>query len=353
MSSPATKRQRTEEGEVDTSRAQLSEVEKQELLLRENAGRHVLFPLKHKAVWDMYKQAEADFWVVEEVDLSADYKDWAKMTDDERHFVSHTLAFFAASEGIVQSLAGRFMTDVQIPEARCFYGFQIAVENIHSEMYSVLLDAFVKGEAEKMELISATANAPCVGKRADWVRRWTGSTNTFAERLVAFAVAEGMFFSGSFCSIFWLKKRWLMPGLIYSNELICRDMERHTDFACLLYSQLAHTRLSHERVLEILLEAVAIEKEVVCDTLPVSMIGVSIDQMVQRIEFCTDYLLAQLGYPKYFNVTNPFYFPSMRQLQGKTGFFETKVHFHHKHKGGAAPPLPDTGDNHFSLDHDF
>eukprot|EP01061_Rhynchopus_euleeides_P015978 TRINITY_DN27129_c0_g1_i1.p2 TRINITY_DN27129_c0_g1~~TRINITY_DN27129_c0_g1_i1.p2 ORF type:complete len:354 (+),score=202.95 TRINITY_DN27129_c0_g1_i1:64-1125(+) len=353
MSSPATKRQRTEEGEVDTSRAQLSELEKQEPLLRENAGRHVLFPLKHKAVWDMYKQAEAVFWTVEEVDLSQDNADWEKLTDDERHFVSHILAFFAASDGIVlENLAGRFMNDVQIPEARCFYGFQIAVENIHSEMYSILIDTYVKDEAEKMKLFSATSTIPCVGKKADWAMKWIGSTSTFAERLVAFAAVEGVFFSGSFCSIFWLKKRGLMPGLTFSNELISRDEGLHTDFACLLYSQLEHTRLSHERVLEILLEAVTIEKEFICDALPVKLIGMNSDLMAQYIEYCTDRLFAELGYPKHFNVTNPFDFMEMISLQGKTNFFEKRVSEYSKAGVSNKQPAENAAKG-FSLEEDF
>ncbi|HEX2900862.1 MAG TPA: ribonucleotide-diphosphate reductase subunit beta, partial [Bacteroidia bacterium] len=244
-----------------------------EPLLKENRDRFVLFPIKHDEIWKMYKQAEASFWTAEEIDLSADLADWAKLEDNERHFIKHVLAFFAASDGIVnENLAERFLSEVQVPEARCFYGFQIAIENIHSETYSLLIDTYIKDDKEKDHLFHALDNVPCVKKKAEWAMRWIGSDATFAERLVAFAAVEGIFFSGSFCSIFWLKKRGLMPGLTFSNELISRDEGLHCDFACLLYGML-ETKMEEWRIREIIVEAVAIEKEFIMDALPVSLIG--------------------------------------------------------------------------------
>jgi ribonucleoside-diphosphate reductase beta chain len=267
-----------------------------ELLLKENRDRFVLFPIQHSEIWNMYKQAEASFWTAEEIDLSADLADWAKLEDNERHFVKHVLAFFAASDGIVnENLAERFLSEVQLPEARCFYGFQIAIENIHSETYSLLIDTYIKDPQEKDMLFHALDTVACVGKKAEWAMKWIGSDASFAERLVAFAAVEGIFFSGSFCSIFWLKKRGLMPGLTFSNELISRDEGLHCDFACLLYSMLDN-KMEEWRIREIITEAVGIEKEFVVDALPVSLIGMNASLMTQYIEFVADRLLVALGY---------------------------------------------------------
>src|SRR6185436_13810688 len=261
-----------------------------EPILKENKDRFVLFPIQHNEIWGMYKKAEASFWTAEEIDLTHDTKDWERMNDGERHFVKHVLAFFSASDGIVnENLAVNFMREVQIPEARCFYGFQIMMENIHSETYSLLIDAYIKDPAEKKYLFNAIETVPCVKKKADWALRYIGN-GSFAERLVAFAAVEGIFFSGSFCSIFWLKKRGLMPGLSTSNEFISRDEGMHCDFACLLYGML-ETKLSQERIYEIIKDAVANEHEFVTDALPVSLIGMNAKLMCQYIEFVADRLL--------------------------------------------------------------
>lgn len=298
----------------------------EELLLKDNKDRFVLFPIKHQAVWNMYKQAEASFWTAEEIDLSHDLKDWERLSANEKHFVKHVLAFFAASDGIVnENLAVNFIREVQIPEARCFYGFQVMIENIHSETYSLLIDTYIKEAAEKDYLFRAIETVPCVTKKAEWALRWISRKNaSFAERLVAFAAVEGIFFSGSFCSIFWLKKRGLMPGLSFSNELISRDEGLHCDFACLLYSML-QSKLTIERVHEIIGNAVEIEKEFVTDALPVDLIGMNAKLMCQYIEFVADRLLVALGYRKLFNATNPFDFMELISLQGKTNFFEKRV----------------------------
>ena len=296
-----------------------------EPILIENKDRFVLFPIKHNNIWEMYKQAEASFWTAEEIDLASDLGDWAnKLNDDERYFIKHVLAFFAASDGIVnENLAINFMNEVQYPEARCFYGFQIMMENIHSETYSLLIDTYIKDPQEKHKLLHAIETIPCVGKKADWALKWI-SNGSFAERLVAFAAVEGIFFSGSFCSIFWLKKRGLMPGLSFSNELISRDEGLHCDFACLLYSELVE-KLSKEKVTEIITIAVDIEKEFVTDALPVRLIGMNSTLMCQYIEFVADRLLVALGCTKAYNVTNPFDFMELISLQGKTNFFEKRV----------------------------
>ncbi len=296
-----------------------------EPILIENKDRFVLFPIKHDEIWGMYKQAEASFWTAEEIDLASDLGDWAnKLTDDERYFIKHVLAFFAASDGIVnENLAINFMNEVQYPEARCFYGFQIMMENIHSETYSLLIDTYIKDPQEKTKLLHAIDTIPCVGKKAEWALRWI-SNGTFAERLIAFAAVEGIFFSGSFCSIFWLKKRGLMPGLSFSNELISRDEGLHCDFACLLYSQLAE-KLDPQKVTDIIVNAVEIEKEFVTDALPVRLIGMNSTLMCQYIEFVADRLLVSLGCNKHYNATNPFDFMELISLQGKTNFFEKRV----------------------------
>ncbi len=318
-----------------------------EPILQENPNRFVLFPIQHDEVWQMYKKAEASFWTAEEIDLSQDLKDWENLNDGERHFISHVLAFFAASDGIVnENLAVNFMQEVQLPEARCFYGFQIMMENIHSETYSLLIDTYIKKQSEKDYLFNALETVPCVKKKGEWALKWINSEN-FVERLVAFAAVEGIFFSGSFCSIFWLKKRGLMPGLTFSNELISRDEGLHCDFACLLYSMLQN-KLSEERIHTIIRDAVSIEQEFVTDALPVDLIGMNAKLMGQYIEFVADRLLVALGYSKIYNATNPFDFMEMISLQGKTNFFEKRVGEYQK-----AGVLGDKDKNVFSLDEDF
>ncbi|KAK5575207.1 hypothetical protein RB653_010463 [Dictyostelium firmibasis] len=297
-----------------------------EPILKENKDRFVLFPIKYPDIWRMYKKALASHWVAEEIDLGNDNVDWDfKLTDNERHFISHVLAFFAASDGIVnENLATRFMSEVQIPEARCFYGFQIAIENIHSETYSLLIETYIKDKQTKDKLFNAIETIPCVKKKAEWALRWINDSNSFAERLVAFAAVEGIFFSGSFCSIFWLKKRGLMPGLTFSNELISRDEGLHCDFACLLYTKLQ--RKLDPKVIETMIrDAVACEKEFICDSLPVDLIGMNSRSMSQYIEFCADRLVVSLGYKKIFNSSNPFEWMEMISLQRKSNFFEGKV----------------------------
>jgi len=297
-----------------------------EPILQENKGRFVLFPIKHPKIWEMYKKAEASFWTAEEIDLSQDMKDWEKMTEGEQHFIKTVLAFFAASDGIVlENLAARFLEEIQVPEARCFYGFQIAMENIHSETYSLLIDTYIKDTAEKQKLLTAIEHTPSIKKKADWAIKWMEEkTDSFAKRLVAFAAVEGIFFSGSFCSIFWLKKRSKMPGLTFSNELISRDEGLHCDFACLLYSMLEN-KLPVDTINDIIREAVAVEKEFVCESLPVSLIGMNADMMSQYIEFVADRLLVALGHDKIFHAMNPFDWMEMISLQGKTNFFEKRV----------------------------
>ncbi len=296
-----------------------------EILLKENKERFVLLPINYPKVWEMYKKHEQSFWTAEEIDLHPDLVDWEnKLNNDERHIIKHVLAFFAASDGIVnENLAVNFMSEVQIPEARCFYGFQIMMENIHSETYSLLIDAYIKDPKEKHYLFNAIETVPCVTKKADWALRWI-QNGTFAERLVAFAAVEGIFFSGSFCSIFWLKKRGLMPGLTFSNELISRDEGLHCDFACLLYSMLKN-KLTEQQVHGIIADAVKCEHEFVTDALPVSLIGMNAKLMCQYIEFVADRLLVALGYSKIYNAANPFDFMEMISLQGKTNFFEKRV----------------------------
>ncbi len=296
-----------------------------EPLLTENPDRFVLFPIKHNAIWEMYKKAQRVFWTAEEIDLSNDLNDWESLTKDEQHFIKHVLAFFAASDGIVnENLAGRFMTEVQLPEARCFYGFQIAMENIHSETYSLLIDTYIRDNGEKTKLLKSIETIPCIQAKAKWALKWISSERSFAERLVAFAAVEGIFFSGSFCSIFWLKKRGKMPGLTFSNELISRDEGLHCDFACLLYSTLKN-KLKQSQIEEIIREAVAIEKTFIVDALPVKLIGMNSDEMSKYIEFISDRLLVALGHSRIYNVTNPFDWMEMISLQGKTNFFEKRV----------------------------
>lgn len=319
-----------------------------EPLLEENKSRFVLFPIKHPEIWRMYKQAEASFWTAEEIDLSPDMADWEKLSNDERHFIKHVLAFFAASDGIVnENLAERFLSEVQVPEARCFYGFQVAIENIHSETYSLLIDTYIKDQKEKDYLFNALETVPCVQKKAEWALDWIGDDTSFAERLVAFAAVEGIFFSGSFCSIFWLKKRGLMPGLTFSNELISRDEGLHCDFACLLYSMIQN-KPEEYRIREIITQAVAIEKEFVRDALPVSLIGMNAKLMTEYIEFVADRLLISLGYTKAYGTANPFPWMDMISLQGKTNFFEKRVAEYQK-----AGVMSKKEDQVFTLDEDF
>jgi ribonucleoside-diphosphate reductase beta chain len=302
------------------------EVVKPEPILVENPDRFVLFPIKYSKVWEWYKKAEASFWTAEEVDLTQDLVDWdQKLTDPERHFIKNVLAFFAASDGIVnENLVLNFMREVQIAEARCFYGFQVAIENIHSEMYSLLIDTYIKDPKEKNFLFHALSTLPCVAKKGEWALRWIEQAPSFAHRLIAFAAVEGIFFSGSFCSIFWLKKRGLMPGLTFSNELISRDEGMHCDFACLLYSMLEN-KLDPREVEAIITEAVSLEKEFVTDSLPVSLIGMNAELMSQYIEFVADRLLMSLDNPKVYGTANPFSWMDMISIQGKTNFFEKRV----------------------------
>ncbi|HRD58497.1 MAG TPA: ribonucleoside-diphosphate reductase small subunit [Ferruginibacter sp.] len=319
----------------------------EEILLKENKDRFVILPINYPKIWEQYKKHEASFWTAEEIDLSADLKDWESMNDGERHFISHVLAFFAASDGIVnENLAVNFMSEVQLPEARCFYGFQIMMENIHSETYALLIDTYIKDPKEKDRLFHAIDTVPAVTKKAEWALRWI-ENGTFAERLVAFAAVEGIFFSGSFCSIFWLKKRGLMPGLTFSNELISRDEGMHCEFACLLYSMLQN-KLSEEVVHGIIKDAVTIEKEFITDALPVSLIGMNASLMQQYIEFVADRWLAELGYNKVYNASNPFDFMEMISLQGKTNFFEKRVGDYQK-----SGVLGSKESQNFSLEEDF
>jgi ribonucleoside-diphosphate reductase beta chain len=320
-----------------------------EPLLEENKNRFVLFPIQHNDIWQMYKQEEASFWTAEEIDLSADLADWEKLNDGEKHFVSHVLAFFAASDGIVnENLAQNFLEEVQYPEAKCFYGFQIMMENIHSETYSLLIDTYIKDPKEKDKLFNALETVPCVAKKGEWALRWIGN-GSFVERLIAFAAVEGIFFSGSFCSIFWLKKRGLMPGLSFSNELISRDEGLHCDFACLLYTKYIKNKLPESQVVDMIVNAVSIEKEFIIDALPVDLIGMNSKLMSQYIEFVADRLLVALGCQRIYNVSNPFDFMEMISLQGKTNFFEKRVAEYQK-----AGVMGDKADSHkFSLEEDF
>lgn len=297
-----------------------------EPILQESQDRFVLFPIQYDNIWKMYKNAVNSFWVAEEIDLQPDLEDWNnKLTDNEKHFISHVLAFFAASDGIVnENLVVNFMQDVTIPEARCFYGYQVAIENIHAETYSLLIDTYIKDNTEKQKLFNAIETIPCVKKKADWALKWIERSTSFAERLVAFAAVEGIFFSGSFCSIYWLNSRGLMKGLSFSNELISRDEGQHCDFACLLYSML-NNKLSKDTVTAIITEAVEYEKEFVSDALPVSLIGMNSESMCQYIEYVADRLLVSLGYPKVYHNTNPFPWMEMISMRPKTNFFERKV----------------------------
>jgi ribonucleoside-diphosphate reductase subunit M2 len=299
----------------------------------------------------MYKKAEASFWTAEEVDLGEDTKHWISLNDNERHFISYVLAFFASSDGIVlENLGVRFMNDIQIPEARCFYGFQIMMENIHSEMYSLLIENYIKDQTVKLQLFKAIETIPIIKKKADWALTWISSTRSFAERLIAFACIEGIFFSGSFCAIFWLKKRGLMPGLTFSNELISRDEGLHRDFACLIYSHL-NNKLSNDTIVAIVRSAVDIEKEFVSSALPVELIGMNNLLMCEYIEVVADHLLVSLGAAKVYNTKNPFDWMELISLQGKTNFFEKRVGEYQK--SGVMASLAENNETHFSMDLDF
>tara|TARA_B110000238_G_scaffold131875_2_gene142242 strand:- start:5172 stop:6149 length:978 start_codon:yes stop_codon:yes gene_type:complete len=321
-----------------------------EPILQENKNRFVIFPIEHHDIWEWYKKCEASFWTAEEIDLSEDLNDWKeKLTDDERYFIKHILAFFAASDGIVnENLAENFVNEVQYSEAKFFYGFQIMMENIHSETYSLLIDTYVKDPKEKDNLFNAIETFPAIKKKADWALKWIDS-DSFAERLIAFAAVEGIFFSGAFCSIFWLKKRGLMPGLSFSNELISRDEGVHCDFAVHLHNNHLVNQVPKKRIREILVDALNIEREFITESLPASLIGMNSKLMVQYLEFVTDRLLVELNCEKEYNVTNPFDFMDMISLQGKTNFFEKRVSEYQK----AGVLNNDTKSAGFSTDEDF
>ena len=321
-----------------------------EPILKENKDRFVIFPIKHHDLWEWYKKCEASFWTAEEIDLHQDLTDWGtKLNDDERYFIKHILAFFAASDGIVnENLAENFVNEVQYSEAKFFYGFQIMMENIHSETYSLLIDTYVKDDAEKDKLFNAIEVFPAIKKKADWALKWIES-ESFAERLIAFAAVEGIFFSGAFCSIFWLKKRGLMPGLTFSNELISRDEGVHCDFAVHLHNNHLVNKVPKERIKEIITNALDIEKEFITESLPVSLIGMNAKLMTQYLEFVTDRLLVELQCEKIYNVTNPFDFMDMISLQGKTNFFEKRVSEYQK----AGVLNNDTRSEEISFDEDF
>ena len=301
----------------------MAEIPQTDDILIPDENRYVMFPIKHDDVWQMYKRQVDCFWRAEEVDLSKDMNDWNKLNNDEQQFIKMVLAFFAASDGLVlENLAGRFMGDVQLSEARAFYGFQIAMENIHSEMYSLLIDTYIQDSSEKNKLFEATQNYPCIAKKANWAKKWIGDeSSSFAARLVAFAAIEGIFFSASFASIYWIKKRGLMPGLTLSNEFISRDEALHTEFAILLYSKL-QTKLSKKRIYEIIQEAVEIEKEFITEAIPCRMIGMNTKLMTQYIEYVADRLVLQLGYDKIYHVQNPFDFMELISMESKVNFFE-------------------------------
>lgn len=336
--------------DVDLDEVLPENTEVVEPILAENKDRFVLFPIVHNDIWKFYKQAEASFWTAEEIDLEPDLVDWAnKLNDDERHFIKHVLAFFAASDGIVnENLAENFLSEVQYTEAKFFYGFQVMMENIHSETYSLLIDTYIKDSKEKDKLFRAIETLDCVKEKAEWALNWIDN-GSFAERLVAFAAVEGIFFSGSFCSIFWLKKRGLMPGLSFSNQLISRDEGLHCDFACLLYNDHLQHKLSKEKVRKIITDAVEIEKEFVTDALPVRLIGMNAELMQQYIEFVADRLLVELGNEKVYNSTNPFDFMDMINLSGKSNFFEVKVADYQK----ASVSNKSAEDKNFTMDADF
>lgn len=349
MDKNTTTTQDTSSVKIDLEKELDTKITVEEPILKENPNRFVLFPIQHNDIWEMYKKQEASIWTAEELDLSPDLVDWeSKLNDDERFFIKHVLAFFAASDGIVnENLAENFLSEVQYTEAKFFYGFQVMMENIHSETYSLLIDTYIKDTKEKNYLFNAIETFEPVKKKADWAMRWIDN-GSYAERLISFAAVEGIFFSGSFCSIFWLKKRGLMPGLTFSNELISRDEGLHCDFACMLYNNHLVNKLPKEQVQKIIADAVEIEKEFVTESLPVRLIGMNSDLMSQYIEFVADRLLTELGNDKIYNTSNPFDFMDMINLQGKTNFFEKRVGEYQK-----AGVLNNENNTTFSLDSDF
>ena len=320
-----------------------------EKLLSDEENRYVIFPIQHESFWKMYKEAEANFWTAEELDLEKDLKDFNKLKDGEKHFVKNVLAFFAASDGIVnENLVEKFCKEVKILEAKFFYGFQIAIENIHSETYSLLIDTYIKDLVLKDKLLNAIETIPSVNKKAEWALKWISDTSNFNKRVIAFACVEGIFFSGAFCSIFWLKKRGIMPGLCHSNELISRDEGLHTEFAILMHHSLQN-KCSDSDILEIVQEAVSIEKEFITESLPCKLIGMNNDLMKQYIEYIADRLLLMLGLKKIYNAQNPFDWMEAISIQGKTNFFEKRVGEY----SNAANPNSNADDNNFELDEDF
>merc|ERR1740133_571312 len=331
---------------------QMREFEKADPLLMDNPKRWVMFPIQYPEVWEMYKKHEASFWTAEEIDLSSDLKDWETLSESEQHFIKHILAFFAASDGIVlENLGSQFMTEVQIPEARAFYGFQMAMENIHSETYSLLIEQYIRDPSEKEKIFDAIHTMPAVAEKAQWAVQWMQHDNSFAERIVAFACVEGILFSGSFCAIYWLKKRGLMPGLTFSNELISRDEGLHTEFACLLYGMLDH-KLPEDVVHGIVRGAVEAERHFICDALSCDLIGMNSELMTRYIEFVADRLLTALGHSKLFGATNPFDWMELISLQGKTNFFEKRVGEYQK-AGVMTSGADAEGSRGFALDVDF
>jgi len=327
---------------------EFKKIEKEELLLKPNPRRFVILPIQFKDIWDMYKKQEACFWTAEEIDLGQDLKDWLSLTDDERHFIKNVLAFFAASDGIVlENLGAKFMSEVQLPEARAFYGFQIMMENIHSETYSLLIDTYISDATEREGLFNAIEHVPAVKKKAEWALKWINDTNCFAERLIGFCIVEGLLFSGSFCAIFWMKKRGLMPGLTFSNELISRDEGLHADFACHLYSMLEN-KLPEDIVHSMFREAMEVETNFIIDSLPCKLIGMNSESMIEYIQFVADRLLTSLGYSKIYNSTNPFDFMELISVQGKTNFFEKRVGEYQK-----AGVMADRAEQRFDLETDF
>jgi ribonucleotide reductase beta subunit family protein with ferritin-like domain len=332
--------------------AEYRELEKEDPLLKENPRRWVLLPIQYPAVFEMYKKHEASFWTAEEIDLAQDSKDWERLNEGEQHFIKHVLAFFAASDGIVlENLASQFSTEVQIPEARAFYGFQMAMENIHSETYSLLIEQYVKDPVEKDRVFNAITTMPAVHEKAQWAVQWMNKESSFAERIVAFAAVEGVLFSGSFCAIYWLKKRGLMPGLTFSNELISRDEGLHAEFACLLYSMLQN-KLPEDVVHDIIRGAVDAERKFICEALPCDLIGMNSELMTKYIEFVADRLLSALGHTKLFGASNPFDWMELISLQGKTNFFEKRVGEYQK-AGVMASTTGEDDKRGFTLDADF
>jgi len=338
------------QGQCSRVSAEYKEYEKSDPLLAENPNRFVMFPIQYPQIWEMYKKHEASFWTAEEIDLSADNKDWENLSGNEQHFVKHILAFFAASDGIVvENLAELFAVEIQIPEARAFYGFQIAMENIHSETYSLLIEQYIKDPAEKQNLFEAIHTMPAVKDKAEWALQWMNHDTSFAERIVAFTAVEGVLFSGSFCAIYWLKKRGLMPGLTFSNELISRDEGLHAEFGCILYGMLQH-KLPDDIVHEIIRGAVDTEKKFICEALSCDLIGMNSELMTRYIEFVADRLLTALDHPKLYNATNPFDWMELISLQGKTNFFEKRVGEYQK---AGVMSSADEGSRGFMLDCDF